>query len=150
MPEPKLVTVMKQFAERLNAIGSADGFYTDIGNKVERYPRLFNEEECPACAVYLASADKLEKISESVGAEPVAVIYASSIYKYVAEDKALEMLADIHAAIELKNIKLKQQTTLDRSLKELSWQIVYPENSGRTVSIEVLYQFNYTRKFGEN
>lgn len=152
MADPKLMRIMQVFADRLATIRTADGFHTDIGRTVERYPRVFNEEEAPACSVALDSSDQSQvgSVANGVKTDPGLVIRASSTFEGVAEDVAIKMLTDIHVAVEILSSTIPQQPDLFRRANESGWQIIYPENLDRVVSIEVLYSFSYSRIYGED
>jgi len=152
MADPKLMRIMQVLATRLKTIKTVDGFNTNIGQTVERYPRVFNENECPACSLYLSSADQGGLIGTAQKTDPGVVIHASSVYvDEIAEDVALRMLTDIHKAIEVRSSSsIPLNPDIIRQVSEVSWQIIYPENLAGIVSLEVLYQFSYSRKYGED
>jgi len=151
MADPKLMRIMQVLADRLSNVTVVNGFNTNIGQTVERYPRIFNENECPACSIYLSSADQAGLIGSAQKTDPGLVIHASSVYgAEIAEDVALRMLTDIHKAIEVPSSSIPQNPDIIRQLGEVGWQIIYPENLAGVVSIEVLYEFSYSRKYGED
>jgi len=151
MADPKLMRIMQTLASRLTAIKVVAGFHTNIGQTVERYPRIFNENECPACSIYLSSADQAGLIGNAQKTDPGLVVHASAVYgDEIAEDVAIRMLTDIHRAIEIPSISIQKNPDIIRQIGEVGWQISYPENLAGVVSIEVLYQFSYSRKYGED
>lgn len=150
MADPKLMRIMQVLADRQKTILKTNGFFTDIGQKVERYERVFDEAQLPASSIFLGSGEKTDNKGDSTKTDPTFTIRGSSIFSGVAEDTAIKMLADIHQAIEVLTTTIPQQPDLIRRVEEQSWQILYPENQGKIVSIEVVYSFSYSRKYGED
>lgn len=151
MADPKLMRIMQMLSARLETISILNGFNTDIGQTVERYPRVFNDTEVPACSIYMSSADQGGLIGNAQKTDPGLVIHASTKFgDSIPEDVAIKMLADIHKAIEIPSNNIPQNPDLIRKVDEVGWQIIYPENLSGIVSLEVLYQFSYSRKYGED
>ncbi len=152
MAEPKLARIMNTLAGRLETITVDGGFYTNIGLRVERYPREFNEGEVPACAIFLSGGANSGSEGAGVKTDPVLTVRAShGVGKtVVAEDIAIQMMADVHKAIEQPSSKIPQQPDLIRSVDESGWDIIYPDNLGDIVSVELTYSFSYSRRYGED
>lgn len=150
MADPKLMRIMQVLADRQKTILKTNGFFTDIGKKVERYERVFDEAQLPASSIFLGSGEKTDNKGGATKTDPTFTIRGSSVFTGVAEDTAIKMLADIHQAIEVLTTTIPQQPDLIRRVEEQSWQILYPENQGKVVSIEVVYSFSYSRKYGED
>ena len=150
MAESKLTRVMNRLAGRLEGISVGNGYYTDIGQTVERYPRVFDQDETPACAVFLNGGDSGGSAGNGVKTDPTLTIRASHKITGIAEDIAIRMMADIHKAVEQPSSTIPQQPDVIRRYDETSWEIVYPENTGKVVSVELTYSFSYSRRYGED
>ena len=150
MPDPKLLRIVKDIAARVETVKVASGFYTDVGSRVERGNFIFNEEDVPASAVFLQGGDNGGKAGDGIKTDPVLTIRASHIYTANAEDLAIQMLADIHKAVEIKTPFVPGPTDIIDKIAEQSWQITYPEDASSMVSVEVNYSFSYSRKYGED
>ena len=109
---------------------------------------MFNQEESPASSIYLSSAEKDQIVSNSQKTDPGLTIHGSSTYIGIAEDTAIKMIADIHKAMEVPFNLPPRQTDTNRRVEEVGWEIIYPSDSEKIVSVEVLYQFSYNRKYG--
>lgn len=151
MADPKLMRIMKTLAGRVENIRVSNAFNTDIGRTVKRYPRVFNQEECPASSIFLGGGSNGGSQGTGVKTDPELIIRASIAFgDDEPEDVAISMMADIHKAIELPSSTIPQQPDLIRNINETSWQIVYPDNVGDVVSVELTYSFSYSRKYGED
>jgi len=150
MPDPKLLRIVKDIAARVATIKVASGFYTEIGKRVERGNFTFNQEDTPASSVFLQGGDIGGEASGANKTDAVITIRSSHVYSENPEDFAIQMLADIHKAVEIKQDYTPGPSDIIRKVQEQGWQINYPEDASSMVSVEVNYSFSYSRKYGED
>lgn len=140
-----------EIADRLETILTSGGFNTNIGQLVERTNRIFNEAELPATSVYIQPFQVDENSGDSYKTIVNVTIAASMAYGVqTATDAALDMLEDIHAAIEKPiNFSLPR----DQRVLKIDWlgdQIDYPANIEKIVTAISTYSFKYVRDYGQN
>ena len=149
MSEPKLLRIVKAVAGRLSSIDGTGQYYTKVGNSVVRCnsTRQFSESELPACVCYLTPRTVGAESFEEQKINSQIVIEAHHTIGAHAEDTAVEMLADIQRAVETDDITLGCLV-----LKRLSFAgdaIFYPEDAGNYVTVQVLYDVNHIRCYGD-
>jgi len=150
MADPKLLRIVKDVASRLSPVLISNGYYTDIGQRIERGNFIFNQENTPAIAVFLQEGSNNSNAANGVATDTGITIRASHVYGEDPEDLAIKMLADIHKAVEIKQSFSPSASDIVKRLQEDSWQITYPEDASNMVAVEVNYSFNYSRKYGED
>ena len=132
---------------RLQTITIAGGYETDIGLKMERARRSFDEEDLPAGALWPGVEEGAKEYQAnnnemSVDIEGHAQVGASE----TADAIANRLIADIQKGVETHDAAL---SALIDGLQYRSVEPQYPEDGGDVVSVRVSYAVKYKTARGD-
>jgi len=149
MANPKLLDIITTLQTRLLAINGQDKFYHAVTG-IFRGKRQFDIDELPAGIIAInprtAQADK--SIGRSKTNASVSIELYALINEREAETVAIELLADIQRAVELRpDYDLGE--LLQGHLAFENDQILYPDESGETVGVRVDYAIPHVRVYGD-
>lgn len=145
----KLQDIIEAIETRLASIDGTGSYNTKAGENIVRGKRTFDEPEMPACCLYLGprSADitqgERQRVLSTVVIEAHSLVGTSN-----PGDIGIQLLSDIQRAVEDgDNMNLTKK--LAGSLLWESDEISYPDDAGRFVAVQVVYNTPHVRRYGD-
>jgi len=123
----------------------ANGYAIGFGDNAKRAMRSFDEEDLPACSLWLGNEDAEPAHGISTQTMVIDVEAHAGINSSTVDVTANELLADLRVALETYNSNLND---LIESINYTSSEPTYPDDGGKAISVRVTYLIKYTTARG--
>ncbi len=144
----KLQSIVEEIQTRIETIDGTGDFHTSMGANCVRGRKQWQEEDLPACSVFIGSRSKEAEQGERAKLNSTVTIEAHSVVgSNQPGDIAIQMLADIQRAVETDDTNMGGLLT--GQLSFVSDQIEYPDGGGDLVSVQVEYDIPHVRRYGD-